>query len=268
MKKFLKIVLIGIPLLIIIVAVAAYFGLNSIVEAGVEKIGPKITKTDINMESVSIMPFNGRGEITNFVIGNPEGFKSESAIKAKNVIVDVEPKSVLSDVIVVNEIVVEEPQITVEQGLLGKNNLLTIKNNIGEFSEGMPGGEGEQPSEKETGEQQKIIIKHFAVRGGKVRVALKDLGGAGATMPLQDVDERDIGTETGGVTLGEAAERTLGILIGQVTATVGKSGDFAGDTGKTAGDAIEGAVKGVGDAIGGLFGKKKEEAPKDESGAQ
>ena len=74
MKKLIKFFLIGVPLLIIIAVFVIYFGLNWIVESGVEKVGAMVTKTDINMESVSISPFSGKGQITRFFMGNPEGF--------------------------------------------------------------------------------------------------------------------------------------------------------------------------------------------------
>jgi hypothetical protein len=257
MKKLIKFLLIGVPLIIIIGGVALWFGLNQIVESGVEKVGPMITKTDINMESVSISPFSGRGEIVQFDMGNPEGFKSQSILKAKNIVVSVEPKSVMSDVIVVNEIIIEEPEVTYEASVITGSNVSKILENINEFTSKIPsGGTGEEEAPPEEGAaQKKIIIKRFHMNEGKVRVVSKDLMGAGTLLPLPKIDERDIGTETGGVTVGEAAQRTLGIIF-KSAGNVGKDGvNITGDAGKTAGDA----VKSVGDAIGGLFGKKKEE---------
>jgi hypothetical protein len=262
MKKLLKIVFIGIPVLIIVVLVVIYFALNSIVEAGVEQVGPMVTKTDVSMESISISPFSGRGEITQFVLGNPEGFKSESAIKAKNIIIEVELKSLMSDVIIVNEMIVEYPEITYEASLITGSNVSKILDNIDEFTQKLPGGgeeeEEEAPAEEE-GAQKKIIIKYFAVREGKVRVVSKDLLGAGVVSPLPLIEEKDIGAETNGVTLGEAASRALGLIF-KSAGNVGKdSMNLAGDGAKVTGDAVEGAAKKVGDTIKGIFGGKKEE---------
>jgi uncharacterized protein involved in outer membrane biogenesis len=223
-----------------------------------------VTKTDINMESVSISPFSGHGQITRFFMGNPEGFKSESLLKAKNVIISVEPKSLMSDVIVVNEIIVEEPEVTYEASLITGSNVSKVLDNINEFTSKIPsGGEEEEPPPEEEAAQKKIIIKHFRVNEGKVRVVSKDLASVGGVFPMPLIDEKDIGTETGGVTLGEAAQRTLGLIL-KSSGNIGKDSiNLVGDGEKAVGDAVEGTAKKLGDAVKGIFGGKKDAEPEE-----
>lgn len=252
MKRLLKIALIAIPVLIIVVLVGLYFSLNWAVEKGIETVGPKITKTSVTLDGVSLSPFSGRGEIEGFVLGNPEGFKSESAIKVGKVTIEVDPNSVTSDVIVVKEIIVEAPEITYEASLITGSNISRIQKNIEESTKVLTGeGEAEPAPKEEEGEGKKIIINHFLVKNGKIRVVSKDLLGTGTVIPLADVEQKDIGKDTGGLTAGEAASRTLGIVLSGVTQAVTKSGQLLGDTGKTVGDT----TKKVGETVGDTASK-------------
>ena len=63
------------------------------IKAGIETIGPKITKTSVNVGSVTLSPLTGKGQIKGLVIGNPHGFTSEAAIKVKDFTIKIVPSS-------------------------------------------------------------------------------------------------------------------------------------------------------------------------------
>ena len=58
MKTLFKVVAVLIILLIIVVAGSLYF-LGTIVKTGVEKAGPKVTKTDVKLSSAKLSVFSG-----------------------------------------------------------------------------------------------------------------------------------------------------------------------------------------------------------------
>jgi len=95
----MKKVIIGLIALGVIVLVggllAAFFFLGAIVKKGVETVGPNLTKTTVKLNLATVSVFNGSGELKGFEIGNPEGFKSPTAIKMGSVGLALEPKSVL-----------------------------------------------------------------------------------------------------------------------------------------------------------------------------
>src|SRR5947208_14349827 len=96
MKTLLKIVAVLVILVIIAIAGSLYF-LGTIVKTGVEKAGPKVTKTDVKLSSAKLSIFSGSGELKNFSIANREGYKTHDAIKVGSIGVNVQPGSVVSD---------------------------------------------------------------------------------------------------------------------------------------------------------------------------
>src|SRR5437899_11462996 len=113
MKTLLKIVAILIILLILVLAGSLYF-LGGLVKTGVEKAGPRVTKTDVKLSSAKLSLFSGSGELKNFEVGNPEGYKAPFAVKVGTVAVSVQPGSVMSDKVVVHSVKVLSPEISFE----------------------------------------------------------------------------------------------------------------------------------------------------------
>jgi len=60
MKTIIKIVL-GLVILVVLVLIGSLFFLGSIVKTGVEKVGPRVTKTDMKLESAKLSIFSGSG---------------------------------------------------------------------------------------------------------------------------------------------------------------------------------------------------------------
>ena len=76
-KTFRKLIVILVIVIAIIVAVAVV-NLDRIVKEAVVYYGPQITKVSMTVDSVHIGL--GAVEIKNFVVGNPEGYKSPQAM--------------------------------------------------------------------------------------------------------------------------------------------------------------------------------------------
>ena len=80
MKKLIIRLFIALIVVIVIAIFAAGPLLDKAIKKGVETFGPKLTKVDIKLESVSLSLFSGSGAIQGLVVGNPEGYKTPSAI--------------------------------------------------------------------------------------------------------------------------------------------------------------------------------------------
>src|SRR5262245_38054441 len=129
MKKIAIIIaLVLVVGLIAAVVVGAIF-IDSIVKKGVETVGPQITKTEMKLDSAKISIFSGSGTLNGFLLGNPEGYKTPSAVKVGEVSVGVRPKSVFGDKVHVTHVRVNGPEITFEGTLGTKNNLSKILEN-------------------------------------------------------------------------------------------------------------------------------------------
>ncbi|HXG48436.1 MAG TPA: hypothetical protein VNO52_12480, partial [Methylomirabilota bacterium] len=121
MRKWIPRIVFAVVVLLGLAIVGVFVFLNDIVKKAVETAGPPLTKTEVKLASSKISPLSGSGHLQGLFIGNPEGFKTEFAIKMGEMKVDVDVGSLLSDTIVVEQIFIEGPEITFEGGLKGSN---------------------------------------------------------------------------------------------------------------------------------------------------
>ena len=234
-------------LVVLVAVVVMWWKLGALVKAAVETLGPRVTGTEVRVAFVNLSPFSGSGRINGLVIGNPDGFQTPSAFRMKSVRVAVDLKSLTGDRIIVKEIVVDGPEVTFEGSLSG-SNLSRIQKNVESFVPASPKGKEEKPK-KET----KVEIGLFKVTNGRVNLSLSALGGKSLTVPLPDIELRDIGRKSGGATVGEATREMFGAVTGAATRAAAGGGKLlqsGADGLRQAGKAATGFVK-------GLFGKKK-----------
>src|ERR1051325_2746032 len=114
-KLIIRGVVVVLVLLLAALGVSIYF-LGSIVKKGVETVGPQITRTEIRLDGATLSLLSGSGKLKGLFVGNPQGFKTESAIKVGSVGVGVAPGSVFSEKVHVKEVNILAPEITFEGG--------------------------------------------------------------------------------------------------------------------------------------------------------
>ena len=264
MKKYLFIgsgvLVIGIVTMIVLVIL----NLGGLIKKAVETVGPRLTQTEVRLGSADISVLTGSGTLSDFYLGNPAGFTMPSAVEGGTIRVTVVKDSLTTDRIIIEEIYVDSPTISYEKR--GKtDNFQAIVNNI-KKAVGSEDKAADTPAESEgagTGSQKTIQINHFIVKNGKINVggSLLDVFGSEAMgIDLPDIHLKDIGKEKE-TTPAEAFALILSEMTGDVTGTVTQFGKQLSETlGKAmegAGDAVKGAGKAgesVGGAIKGLFG--------------
>lgn len=255
MKKWIIKIGILAVLVVIVLGLLATVFIDSIVQKGVETVGPSITQTDVSLADVSLSPLSGKGELSGFVVGNPEGYKTPSAISLGRVSLHVEPGSLMSDKIVIKSFVAEAPEITIEGGLK-ENNLSKLLENI----EAATGGSSKPEEETEDAAQTKIQIDEFILKDVKVRGSLSLLGGKTVDITLPDLEIRDLGQGEDGITAGELVKVTLNAVLNSVGKELTGSLGNIGGLGKDAGEKLKGlgkdvtkdpgkALKGIGDLL-------------------
>jgi uncharacterized protein involved in outer membrane biogenesis len=211
MKKLIFRLLIALVVVIVLAVVALSLFLDRAIKAGIEAVGPKLTQTDIKLESVSLSLLSGAGKIKGLVVRNPEGFKTPSAIKVGTASLTLVPSSLLSDKIVVKSITVEGPEITFETDLHA-NNLSKILANLQAAAGGGAAGpaKSQQPAQtKEAKAAKKFEVDNFLITGGKVQVSVTTFGGKGTTLSLPEIRLQDLGKDSNGITAAELAKRVL-----------------------------------------------------------
>src|SRR5438105_4471054 len=93
-------------------AIGAYVvlahNLDAIVVNGVNTYGPKLTQSKVDLASAQLSPFSGSGTLKGLSVGNPTGWSDGRAFYLGQVHLAIEPRSILSDTIVVDEILIDQ----------------------------------------------------------------------------------------------------------------------------------------------------------------
>ena len=249
MKKILFRVFIGIVALLVIAVVVVFFSINSIVKKGVETVGPEITKVKVTLGAADISPLSGKGKLTKLFIGNPDGFKSPSAMEFGSIEVGVKIGSVLSDTVIINEVNIQNPEITLE-GTLSGNNLSKIMDNLNSSSStDTSKPKSTAPADNKPG--KKIVIKDFVLAGAKINLSITSpLGNQTMPITIQTLHLQNIGEQSNGVTAAQAMQQIMKPLLESILASAEQAikGGVKGlqDIGKGGAGQLTNVVNGVG----------------------
>lgn len=196
-----------------------YTSLDFVVKATIEHFGPDIVGAPVRVGSVGISAKDGRGTLRGVEIGNPPGYASPRALRAGTVSVGIDPSTLGSEIVVIREILVDAPEITYElKG--GTNNLETIRRHIAAYVErsgaaaGGPGPSGARSAGR------RYVIGRIALRGARVTMTNPLLKGGGLTFDLPDVDLRDVGKRSGGVTAAQAASIVTSAIASRIAQSI------------------------------------------------
>jgi uncharacterized protein involved in outer membrane biogenesis len=246
--KTLLVILGVLAALAVAAFIALQFFLGSIVKAGVNSFAPKITQTNVVLAGATLSPLSGSGTLTGLTVGNPKGWSGERAFYLGKVHIDVKPFSIFGDHIVINEIVIDQPEFSYETKVVS-SNIGDLMKNI-EAVTGSDSAKAGTPATK-SGQPIKFEVKHFRMQNGRVTVGF---GPAAIPLPMPPIELNDLGTKEGGIT---PSELTFAIMRSVTTGVVGATTQAVGKIGGTMGAAAGDAAKKTGDAIKGLFGGDK-----------
>lgn len=260
MAKKLSVIGVGILVLIVAGVVALYLSMNRVIRSAVVTYGPQATKSEIRLGGVHVSPFSGKVTLSNLVVGNPQGFKTPSAFELGAMRVSLDPMSLLSDKIAIHEIVITAPEITYELGP-GGSNIVGLQKNVGQFT-GAGAATAGTKSPQTQGGGKRVTIDRLRVENAKVRVSAAVLKGESVTVPLPNLDLKDIGKEKGGE--GASLASVVEMVLKEVNRNAAKAvanidlkelAEKAQKEAEKAKREAEGAVGGVGEKLKGLFGK-------------
>jgi hypothetical protein len=275
-------------LLLVVLAVglgAAVFYLDSLAKGAIEKGGTYAAGVETKVGSASIGLTNGTFTLADFTIANPPGYGSDPFFKLGKLETGVSLGTL-------NQELIEIPKLTIDGVALrleakdGKANYSVITDNLKRFST------ASASSEQKSG--KKFVIRELVIANVSVTADTSLLVplpvGAKPEVKLPDIRMKDVGNAGGGASMGELA----GVIVAAVLNGVGGASgflnaDFAKDLTGRVGDlgglqqqaqaamqgavkqlddalknsggelqkSVDGALKGVGDQLGGLLGGKK-----------
>jgi len=268
-----KKIAIGLGVLIVAVAVGVYYlsqNAGKIVETVIETQGSRATQVDVALDAVNIDMLDLKAGLMGLTVANPAGFKTDRAISLGEVSVKI-AKNWSADVIVIDEVMVNAPEVTYEIGASG-SNIATIQQNVENFMKVMSGPDKAGSGTESTGndaaggqEGPKIIINNFYFKNGKVNVSASLMQGKTLTTPLPDIHLKDIGKDEGGASPAEVVQQLIAAITEKAGGAAGsldltqlgladisgKAAEIGAAAKDAAKDAAEGALKGATENIGG-----------------
>lgn len=212
-KKKIATIVVSIAIVLVIAVVIVMGSLGKIVKTGVQKVGSQVTQSPITVDNIDLSLLRGQLVIDNLIIGNPEGYKTDSAMRLGKVLVKLDPKSIFSDTIHIYEVLVDAPQITYERSLTN-SNIGVLQDHVNSFR---PKDDGKDKDEDKEGKKpgKKVVIDKVTVSNGQINLSTTLLQGAAVPVPLPTVALSDIGKNKD-VTPPEASAQVLNKILTSV----------------------------------------------------
>jgi len=222
--------------LVAIIGAAVFWlsgNLDSLLKTAIGDYGSAMTQAKVSVDTVKIAAADGKGTISNLLIGNPAGFKTAHAIKVGQIDVDIDIASVTRDVIIIRRIAINAPDVVYEKGD-SMTNFDAIQKNIASYL-------GPADSKKEG---KKLIVEELTIRDASAQASAAFMNGKTVNVPLPDITLKNLGKARGGISPGELGQEIAGALKARLSAAVSFDRLM-----KSTGEALEKA----GSAVKGLF---------------
>ena len=226
----------------------AEYGLDRMARVAFNQAAPKflgvqdasVAQLDISLFRVPSLSLRG------LHIGNPEGFETPSLFDLDNVAVDLDMKSLGSDTIVINQILVEGASLTYEQRL--RNNISALLDHFESDAE------KEKEEEDDSAPSKKVVIRDLQINGTSVNLAIAGSMGHSATLPLPSIHLADIGAPKGGgdsagVSPVDASIEILKAILSSVASVAGNVAGFAVDAVSAVGSGVATAATATASAV-------------------
>lgn len=142
--------------LICIAAVAALiasYSLDGIVKSQIESSTSRMLETTVTVDDVSVSILDGSGTIEGFRIRNPENFEDGDAMNIGRIRLKLDPYSLLSDTVVVKNLVIEQPHVFLKQKANGDNNLEMLASRF---------------SDSDSESEKFMVIDHVLIEEGEI----------------------------------------------------------------------------------------------------
>ena len=241
--KFIKYTLLILLFLIVVGVAGTWFYLDTIVKKAVNKYGSQIVGTEVNLTSFSVNPFKGTLNIGGITIGNPNGYSAPKLLTLGGINVKVNPKSLFSDTIVIEDISIDNPTITYEMPDFSTSNVMQIQQNVAKNSASEPKAETKEEAKEETSSKN-IVINKVSVAGG-ILSAITPLQKheTALNIDLPSVEIANLGGEGQKLTLKDSIIEIFNKILFNATSTVTKVLGSAKDMAKkAAGAALDNAT--------------------------
>jgi|GEM_PF-573372 len=208
--KLGKIVLSAVAVIIIVAAAVIWYllsNISSIAKDLIETEGSKVLQTSVLLDNVNIKLLDGSAQISQFSIANYAGFSEPTILAFDTIKIDIEPRSLDKDVIVLDEVTVSGARIVAEQKGLSTNIQTLLKKQAQYMNS------AEDDPNAEPAKEILIAIKKLNFVGNSLSLATEDYGKHSLDLPT--VTQTNLGSASKGLAPKELAVAVLKPLLEQ-----------------------------------------------------
>lgn len=267
--KIVKYTLLSLIALIIIAAVAGWLYLEPLVKGAVHKFGSQIVGTEVNLAGFKFNPLAGEIEIQGLTVANPKGYSAPHLLSLGTIAIKVDPQSLTSDTIMVENITVLKPEITYEMPDFTTSNVMQIQENVARNTakaENAESAKEAKATEAEAAEPtaaakpaKNVVIKKVLVEGGALSaITPLQKNNQALTLQMPAVELTGIGENHQRMTISESITTIFNKILFNATSVVTKAlGNASEMAQKAANDAVEAAKAKANEEAQGLLDKVK-----------
>ncbi|MEJ2415549.1 MAG: hypothetical protein P8Y45_01165 [Exilibacterium sp.] len=225
--KAVKIILGLVIAVALVVGIVVFLGLkniNAIVKRTVESVGPQVTQTNVTLEKVDIDITRGRGELNHLMIANPAGFNSDYAVRLGQIVLEIEPQTLLNPVIVIKEMRVGGVKLIAEQKDMVNSNLQQLLKSVQSKTGGGSTGDSTtsdsagSAAAPDSGSEIRMMVEKLVFAGSSVQIITEQWGEH--TLDLPDIEVDGIGDRETGLTPNQLGQAILKPVLEQAKAKV------------------------------------------------
>ena len=121
--KILRLIVLAILVLTAAIVIVVNLFADRAVKAGIESTATKALNVEVSVSDVDLSILSGKLVLQNFSIGNPPAYQHEKLLLLRNTEIEIEAKSLLSDVVNIRQIRIDHVDVTIEQRSVSENNL-------------------------------------------------------------------------------------------------------------------------------------------------
>lgn len=125
-SKILRFIVLAILVLITVIVIAVNLFADRAVRVGIESVAAKALNIEIAVDDVDLSIIKGRLVLQNLSIVNPPVYQNDELLILKNTEIEVEAKSLVSDVVNIKQIKINDVDVIIEQHSVSENNLRDI----------------------------------------------------------------------------------------------------------------------------------------------
>lgn len=219
-KKVLETIILVVIITIAVLLLAFELFGEHAVKVGIETAGTKALDVGVNIDDLDLSIYTGKVGLEGLRVDNPVGYENKYLLELADAKVKANIKSLLSDTVEIESIMLDGIALTVEQKGLSSN--------LNDILKSMPKTEEKAPAEtKESKEGKNLLVKDLKIINTSVKVKLLPVGGVTGNidtveLKLDPIEMHDLGSKDKMTTAKLAKEIMVALAKGVAKQGAGK----------------------------------------------